>query len=105
MEPIESFTVDHGFDAYGNHRQATVEGDQIVHKTSYDAEPFLRAAQAERAATAGDRWKEGLGTKVGTIPMAVYAQAITMNSEDRQLFLMKWLRENPSFVTFERFLK
>lgn len=105
MEPIESFTVDHGFDAYGNHRQVTVEGDQIVHKTSFDAEPLLRQAHAERVATAGDRWGEGIGTKVGSIPMAVYAQVLEMDSESRQLFLVKWLRENPAFVTFERFLK
>lgn len=105
MEPIESFTVDHGVDAYGNHRQAIVDGDQIVHKTSFDAEPFLRQAHDERVATDGQRWGEGLGTKVGTIPMAVYAEALMMDSESRQKYLLKWLRENPAFVTFNRFLR
>lgn len=105
MTPIESFTIDHGFDAYGNHRQVTVEGDQVVHKTSYDAEPFLKQAHAERVATEGKRWGEGLGTKVGTVPMAVYAKALTMDSESRQKYLLCWLRENPAFVTFDRFLR
>jgi hypothetical protein len=105
MEPIESFTVDHGLDAYGNHRQVTVEGDQIVHKTSFDAEPFLRQAHEERVLTDGQRWGEGVGTKVGSIPMAVYAQALTMDTESRQKFILNWLRENPAFVTFNRFLR
>lgn len=103
--PIESFTYDHGYDAYGNYRQAIVDNDQVVQKTTYDAEPFLKLAAEERAHTAGDRWKEGLGTKVGTVPMAVYAQTMSMDSESRKVFLLNWLRENPAFVTFDKFLK
>lgn len=100
-----NFSVDRGFDAYGNHTQVIVEGDQLVRKTTFDAEPLLREAHAERVATEGKRWGEGVGTKVGTIPMAVYAQFLTKPAEERQKFLLQWLRENPAFVTFDKFLK
>jgi hypothetical protein len=100
-----NFSVDRGYDAYGNHTQVIVEGDQLVRKTTFDAEPLLREAHAERVATEGKRWGEGVGTKVGTIPMAVYAQFLTKPAEERQKFLLQWLRENPAFVTFDKFLK
>jgi hypothetical protein len=100
-----NFSVDRGYDAYGNHTQVIVEGDQLVRKTTFDAEPLLREAHAERVATEGKRWGEGVGTKVGTIPMAVYATFLTKPAEERQKFLLQWLRENPAFVTFDKFLK
>lgn len=103
--PIESFTMDEGFDSYGTRKQVTFEGDQAVTKLTFDAEPFLEKAKAERTQTAGDRWGEGIGTKVGSIPMAVYTQYLGLPVEERQMFLMKWLRENPAFVTFDKFLK
>ena len=106
MSSIGSFTVDDGVHAYGVHRQVTFEGDQVVTKLTYDAEPLLEAAKAERIATAGNRWGEGVGTKVGTMPMAVYAEFMKVQSaEERQKFILKWLRENPAFVTFDKFLK
>lgn len=100
-----NFSVDRGFDAYGNHTQVIVEGDQLIRKTTFDAEPLLRQAHAERVATEGQRWGEGVGTKVGSIPMAVYAQFLSLPSEERQKYLLNWLRENPAFVTFDKFLK
>lgn len=104
MEPIESFKMDEGYDRYGVHKEVIFEGDQVVQKFTYDAEPFLEQAKAERNATAGDRW--GDGRKVGTIPMAVYAQVLQIQgAEERQKFLVKWLKENPAFVTFDKFLK
>lgn len=105
MSSIGSFTVDDGVHAYGVHKQVTFEGDQAVTKLTYDAQPFLERAHAARAATAGDRWSEGIGTKVGEIPMPVFIQAMKLGSEERQLYLMRWLRENPAFVTFDKFLK
>lgn len=100
-----NFSVDRGFDAYGNHTQVIVEGDQLVRKTTFDAEPLLREAHAARTATAGDSWGDGVGTRVGTIPMAVYAEYLTKPAEERKTFLLRWLRENPAFVTFDKFLK
>lgn len=105
MEPIESFTVDEGFDPYGTRKTVTVEGDQIVTKRTFDAQPFLERAHAQRVQTAGNRWGEGVGTKVGEMPMAVYTQFMQLPQEERQKFLLKWLRENPAFVTFDKFLK
>jgi hypothetical protein len=106
MSSIGSFTVDDGVHAYGVHRQVTFEGDQVVTKLTSDVEPLLEAAKAERIATAGNRWGEGVGTKVGTMPMAVYAEFMKVKSaEERQKFILKWLRENPAFVTFDKFLK
>ena len=104
MSSIGSFTVDDGMHAYGIHRQVTFEGDQAVTKLTYDAQPFLEQAHAERAATAGERG--GDGRKVGTIPMAVYAEVMKIKSaEERQKYVINWLRANPAFVSFDKFLK
>jgi hypothetical protein len=106
MSSIGSFTVDDGYHAYGVHKQVTFEGDQAITKLTYDAAPFLEAAKAERIATVGDKWKEGVGTKVGTMPMAVYVQMMQIKgAQDRQKFALNWLKANPAFVTFDRFLK
>lgn len=106
MSSIGSFTVDDGYHAYGVHKQVTFEGDQAITKLTYDAAPFLESAKRERAATSGDRWGEGVGTKVGTMPMAVYAQVMQIKGDkERQAFVMTWLKSNPAFVTFDKFLK
>jgi len=104
-EPIESFTVNEGYDAHGVHKAVTFEGDQVVTKLTYDAEPLIEAAKAERNATADQRW--GDGRKVGTIPMPVlnliYAQHA--GREEREKAILGWLRQNQAFVTFDKFLK
>ncbi len=104
MEPVESFTLNEGYDVYGTHKQVTFEGDQVVTKLTYDAKPFIEQAKEERHITAGDRW--GDGKKVGTIPMAVYAEYLKIQgAEERKKYILRWLKENPAFVTFEKFLK
>lgn len=104
MSSIGSFTVDDGYHAYGVHKQVTFEGDQAVTKLTYDAQPFLEQAHAERIATAGERW--GDGRKVGTIPMAVYAEVLKIKgAAERQKYVVDWLKANPAFVTFDKFLK
>ena len=101
---MESFTVDDGVNAYGIQKRVTFEGDQAVTKLTYDAEPLLEAAHAERAMTAGMGWGEG--RKVGSVPMAVYGEAMKIQgAAERQVFLLNWLRANPKFVTFEKFLR
>lgn len=100
----ESFRLNEGYDRHGTHTEFIFEGDQVVRKQTFDAEPFLEAAHAERVATAGERWGEM--RKVGTIPMAVYAHAMTIkDQEERRKYILKWLRENPAMVSFEKFLK
>ena len=104
MSSIGSFTVDDGYHAYGVHKQVTFEGDQAITKLTYDAAPFIEAAKAERIASEGKRWGEGVGTKVGTMPMAVYAEMMKIKgAEERGKFAHKWLRENPAFITFDKF--
>lgn len=105
MEPIESFTLNEGKDAYGVSHTLTFEGDQLVRKQTFDAEPILEAAKAERNATAGERWGEG--RKVGTIPMAIYNQILQtyQGREAREQAILSFLRQNQAFVTFDKFLK
>lgn len=103
---LERFTVDDGVHAYGVHKQVTFQDNEAITQLTYDAEPFLEAAKAERIATAGQRWGEGIGTKVGTMPMAVYNQMMQIRgAEERSKFAHKWLLENPAFITFDKFGK
>lgn len=105
MQPIESFTVDEGTDVYGVRKQVMFDSEQIVTKLTYDAEPMLEQAAAERAFTAGDRWGEM--RKVGVIPMVVLNDINTriQGAEERKFAIVKWLKENPRLVSFNRFLK
>lgn len=79
-----------------------VEGKVSVQKT-FDAEPLLRMAAAERAASQGERWGEG--RKVGSIPMAVLGQFMRQDGALDVKRLEAWLRVNPAFVSYEPFLK
>ncbi len=104
MDIDGSFTIDDGVHAYGVHKQVTFEGDQAITKLTYDAQPFLEAAHSERILTAGDRW--GDGHKVGTMPMAQYAEYMKIQgAEERKKYVLNWLKANPAFVTFDKFLK
>lgn len=104
MQPIESFTVDEGIDVHGVRKEVMIETDQIVTKLTYDAEPMLEQAAADRAFTAGDRWGEM--RKVGVIPLAVLndINARIPGAEDRKFEILKWLKENPRLVSFDKFL-
>ena len=74
---------------------------QIV--KTYDAEPLLQMAAAERAATAGERWGEM--RKVGTIPMAELAKFFRQDGGFDKARCVAWLKQNPAFVTFDKVLK
>ena len=76
--------------------------NKIVIQKTYDAEPLLDACAAERQATAGERW--GDGRKVGTVPLAILGQFMRENDGLNVARAEKWLRENPHFITFDRFL-
>ena len=103
-ELSETFTVDEGMDRHGVHTSLIFQGDEVVKKRTFDAEPYLEAAQAERTATAGERWGEM--RKVGSIPMAVYAEVLKIQDQnERQKYVLNWLRQNPAMVTFDKFLK
>jgi hypothetical protein len=78
------------------------DGKTIFQKT-FDAEPFLKSAEANRQYSAGQRWGEG--RKVGTIPMAVLGTFLRQDGGLDTRRLTNWLRENPAFVDYEPFLK
>lgn len=99
----EGLHVQEAENAYGISTDIRVEDSRLVVKKTFDAEPLLEAAAAERAATAGQRWGEM--RKIGTIPMAIYLQASQIrDNQERQKFILNWLRENNKFVTFDKFL-
>ena len=105
MQVVERFTVDEGVDAYGVRKEVTLEDNQAVTKLTYDAEPMLEQAHAERVQTAGQRWGEM--RKVGVIPMAVLNEINTrvQGASERQAEIFLWLKRNPAMVTFDKFLK
>ena len=91
-------------DPYGVGRKITIEGDQIISKLTYDAAPLLESAADDRRNTQGEKWGEM--RKIGTIPMAVYCQYLVIKDvAQRRKLLLDWLRANPAFVTFDKFLK
>lgn len=98
---IGNFELDEGVNAYGIQTQVRFEGDQVVKVQTYDAEPLLEQCDAERKATAGQRWGEM--RKVGTLPMVVYQKVLTLHGTERQKFLRQWLRDNPKFISFEKY--
>lgn len=102
--PMEAFELDEGTDAYGTHTQVKFYSDQAQKIQTFDAQPILEACSAERKATDGQRWGEM--RKVGSIPMAIYTRMLHIKSQDdRKKFVRKWLKENPAFITFERYAR
>jgi len=80
------------------------EGEELITKKTWDAEPHLRYAEEARQATAGQNW--GTGKLIGHIPPAMYAQFLTIKDNvERKKAIMTWLRQNPAFTMFDRALK
>ena len=99
MTPIERFKVDEGVNAYGVRKTVHFDGDQVVSEFSYDAEPIIEQCKEERVVSAGER-------KIGALPPTVLAQAFAIPSVDeRKKFILNYLRANPAFVSFDKFLK
>lgn len=104
MTPIERFKVDEGFNAYGVRKIVHFDGDEAVSQYTYDAEPIIEQCKEERIVTAGERW--GDGRKIGTIPPTVMGQMMAIRgAEERKKFLLQYLKANPAFVSFDKFLK
>lgn len=80
----------------------SVEGKVQIVKT-YDAEPFLKEAEAARQQTEGQRWGEM--RHVGYIPNAVLATFFRQDGGFDSKRCVAWLRQNPAFVTFSKVLK
>jgi hypothetical protein len=80
------------------------EDGKLIFKKTYDAEPFIEEAAELRALTRGDRWGD-LGKHVGYIPMAELANFMRRDGSFDKKEVRKWLKANPAFVTFEKYLK
>ena len=79
-----------------------MENKVVIQKTE-DVDPILRAAAAERDWNQGQRWGDGM-KKVGTIPMSVVAKFMRQDGGFDSKRCAAWLKENPAFVTYDRFL-
>lgn len=79
-----------------------VDGRVTIEKT-YDREPYIAAAKAERAATEGQRWGEF--RKIGMIPMAELATMMRQDGQIDQKRAWAWVRANPDLCTFSKALK
>lgn len=90
--------------AQGIRTELHEEDGKLVFKKTYDAEPFLEEAAEARALSAGQRWGEE-GRHVGFIPMAELATMMRRDGSFDKKEIRKWLKANPKFVTFERYLK
>jgi hypothetical protein len=80
------------------------EDGKVVFKKTWDAEPFLDAASEARAQTRGERWGE-YGRHVGYIPAAILGTFFRQDGGFDHKRCTEWLKRNPHFVTFEKFLK
>lgn len=101
----QSVITDEGIDQYGTRHQLHIDrGGQLVHQRTFDAQPFLDLAAEDRAQTRGQQW--GDMRKVATIPMALYAQIMTMPTKTEQTKAVReFIKDNPAFCTFEKYLK
>lgn len=91
------------FDPY-TRIQTTVhrtENKVVIQKTE-DVAPLLQMAAEERAYNQGASWGEM--RKVGTVPMSVVAKFMRQDGGFDSKRCAKWLKENPAFVTYDRFL-
>ena len=105
MELDGNVTIDEGVNAFGVHREITLEGDQAITKLTYDAQPLLDHAAEMRVHTAGDSWGEG--HFIGIVPMAELTRIneTYAGDEERKRQMVLWLKANPKLVTFDRFLR
>lgn len=104
MTTIERFTMDEGVNQLGVRKLVHFDGDQVVSQYTCDAEPIIEQCKEERIVSAGERW--GDGRKIGTIPPTVLGEMMAIKgAEERKKFVLQYLKANPAFVSFDKFLK
>jgi hypothetical protein len=100
-----AIALDLGTNENGIHSMVTFQDGFVTSQKTWDAQPILESCAQERADTQGSRW--GDMRKIGQIPMA---ELNKINSEfktqaERNVKILEYLRANPAFVSFDRFLK
>lgn len=79
------------------------DGEIVVEKR-YDAEPHVEYARKMREAQEGQGW--GDGKTVVHLTAEAYGRVLLIRDQDeRKKFIRQWAKENPAFVTFDRYLK
>ena len=101
---VENVTIDEGVNAMGVRNVIRLEGDQIIHQKTFDAEPLLREAEQARQDTAGMRWGEG--RIVGTIDPVAYGRISQIKDRhERDKAILAYFREKPALVKFDGYYK
>jgi hypothetical protein len=77
--------------------------NRVVIEKKYESDALRDICAAERAATDGQKWGEW--RKVGSVPMAELATMLRQDGTLDQERAAAWLKKNPAFVTFNKFLK
>lgn len=100
----EGITVDEGVDAYGTRTQIHFQGDSIITQKSFDGQGLADRCKELNRETAGQRWGEM--RKVAEIPMLIYAKACQIkDNKARMQYIRDYLKQNPAFITFDRYMK
>ena len=80
------------------------EGETITVQHTYDAAPHLEHARRMREAQDGKPW--GDGKYIGHITPVELARFLAIKDpQERQAAMHQWLRDNPAFVGYTRWLR
>jgi hypothetical protein len=101
----ESVVIDEGINAQGVRTQYHFESDGgLVLQKSFDAAPYIQAAEQARQDTAGQRWGEG--RIVGTIDPIAYGRISKIRDRaERDKAILAYFREKPKLVKFDPYYK
>ena len=99
------FHIDEGVNpATGVRTIYRFEGDQVTTEKIYDAEPYLKRAQAMRERNAGKPWGEG--KEVGVIPPWAFHKINEIHDDgEREKAMKQFFRNNPAFLAYDAFIK
>ena len=99
------FRIDEGIDPdTGIRTQIHFEGDQVVIKKTYDAEPYLQRVAEMRARNDGKRW--GDGKEVGVLPPWAHNEiSLIRDDAERERAMKLFFRENQAFLAYDAFIK
>jgi len=77
-------------------------GNKLSIEKTYDPTDMVEHAKTMRIESEGQRWGEF--RQIGIIPMAELSKMMRHDDVSKQE-LHKWLKKNPEYVTFSKFLK